>query len=176
MKLVQDVKRKNASLEDELRLARERLATRDDENRRWERERLDIRSRIEKVLEIEVLECLDTSKEGIEVEIYGQRYTVNGDADESYVRRLAEIVDKQMKNVSTSMKTAASSWLSGCASILPMNGWSRSAAISRVRPMWIAVWHPSWIRSTNESTIDPVPLSFALQSKKCFVIVSPVSK
>ncbi|MBX3235916.1 MAG: cell division protein ZapB [Nitrospiraceae bacterium] len=64
VKLVQDVKRKNASLEDELRLARERLATRDDENRRWERERLDIRSRIEKVLgEIEVLECLDTSKE-----------------------------------------------------------------------------------------------------------------
>lgn len=64
VKLVQDVKRKNASLEDELRLARKRLATRDDENRRWERERLDIRSRIEKVLgEIEVLECLDTSKE-----------------------------------------------------------------------------------------------------------------
>ncbi len=64
VKLVQDLKRKNASLEDELRLARERLSTRDDENRRWERERLDIRSRIEKVLgEIEVLECLDTSKE-----------------------------------------------------------------------------------------------------------------
>ncbi|HET9962337.1 MAG TPA: cell division protein ZapB [Nitrospiraceae bacterium] len=64
VKLVQDLKRKNAALEDELRLARERLSTRDDENRRWERERMDIRSRIEKVLgEIEVLECLDSSKE-----------------------------------------------------------------------------------------------------------------
>ncbi len=64
VKLVQDLKRKNAALEDELRLARERLSNRDDENRRWERERLDIRSRIEKVLsEIEVLECLDSSKE-----------------------------------------------------------------------------------------------------------------
>ncbi len=64
VKLVQDLKRKNAALEDELRLARERVSNRDDENRRWERERLDIRSRIEKVLsEIEVLECLDSSKE-----------------------------------------------------------------------------------------------------------------
>jgi cell division protein ZapA len=40
------------------------------------------------------------------VEIYGQRYSINGEADEAYVRRLAEIVDKQMKTVSTSMKTA----------------------------------------------------------------------
>lgn len=36
VKLVQDLKRKNASLEDDLRLARERVAIRDDENRRWE--------------------------------------------------------------------------------------------------------------------------------------------
>ncbi len=50
VKLVQDLKRKNVSLEDELRLARERVAVRDDENRRWEQERVDIRSRIEKVL------------------------------------------------------------------------------------------------------------------------------
>ena len=64
VKLVQDLKRKNTSLEDELRLARERVAVRDDENRRWEQERLDIRSRIEKVLgEIDLLECLDESKE-----------------------------------------------------------------------------------------------------------------
>jgi len=64
VKLVQDLKRKNSSLEDELRLARERVAVRDDENRRWEQERLDIRSRIEKVLgEIDLLECLDESKE-----------------------------------------------------------------------------------------------------------------
>ncbi|HPV82369.1 MAG TPA: cell division protein ZapB [Nitrospira sp.] len=64
VKLVQDLKRKNTSLEDELRLARERVAVRDDENRRWEQERLDIRSRIEKVLgEIDLLECLDEPKE-----------------------------------------------------------------------------------------------------------------
>lgn len=64
VKLVQDLKRKNASLEDELRLARERVAVRDDENRRWEQERIDIRSRIEKVLgEIDLLECLDEPKE-----------------------------------------------------------------------------------------------------------------
>lgn len=64
VKLVQDLKRKNAGLEEELRLARERLASQDDNNRRWERERMDIRTRIERVLgEIEVLECLDPSKE-----------------------------------------------------------------------------------------------------------------
>ena len=64
VKLVQDLKRKNASFEDDLRLARERVAVRDDENRRWEQERVDIRSRIEKVLgEIDLLECLDESKE-----------------------------------------------------------------------------------------------------------------
>lgn len=64
VKLVQDIKRKNASLEDDLRLARERVAVRDDENRRWEQERVDIRSRIEKVLgEIDLLECLDEPKE-----------------------------------------------------------------------------------------------------------------
>ena len=64
VKLVQDLKRKNASLEDDLRLARERVAVRDDENRRWEQERIDIRSRSEKVLgEIDLLECLDEPKE-----------------------------------------------------------------------------------------------------------------
>ena len=64
VKLVQDLKRKNASLEDDLRLARERVAIRDDENRRWEQERLDIRSRIGKGLgEIDLLECLDEPKE-----------------------------------------------------------------------------------------------------------------
>ena len=64
VKLVQDTKRKNAALEEDLRLARERLASQDDNNERWERERMDIRSRIEKVLgEIDVLECVDSSRE-----------------------------------------------------------------------------------------------------------------
>lgn len=42
----------------------------------------------------------------IDVEIYGQRYTINGEADESYVRQLAEIVDKQMKQVAAGMRSA----------------------------------------------------------------------
>ena len=42
----------------------------------------------------------------IDVEIYGQRYTVNGEADESYVKQLAEIVDKQMKQVAAGMRSA----------------------------------------------------------------------
>ncbi|HSA61428.1 MAG TPA: cell division protein ZapB [Nitrospiraceae bacterium] len=64
VKLVQELKRKNASLEDEVRSARQRLASQDDLNRRWEKERIDIKSRIEKVIgEIELLECVDDSKE-----------------------------------------------------------------------------------------------------------------
>ena len=42
----------------------------------------------------------------IDVEIYGQRYAVNGEADESYVKQLADIVDKQMKQVAANMRSA----------------------------------------------------------------------
>jgi archaellum component FlaC len=64
VKLVQEVKRKNVMLEDELKAARQRLATQDDLNRRWEQERVDIKARIEKVMgEIELLECLEDTKE-----------------------------------------------------------------------------------------------------------------
>jgi FtsZ-binding cell division protein ZapB len=64
VKLVQELKRKNASLEDEVKAARQRLVSQDDMNRRWEKERIDIKSRIEKVMgEIELLECMDDSKE-----------------------------------------------------------------------------------------------------------------
>lgn len=42
----------------------------------------------------------------IDVEIYGQRYAVNGEADESYVRHLADIVDKQMRQVAAGMRSA----------------------------------------------------------------------
>jgi cell division protein ZapA len=42
----------------------------------------------------------------IDVEIYGQRYAVNGEADESYVKQLADIVDKQMKQVAAGMRSA----------------------------------------------------------------------
>jgi len=64
VKLVQELKKKNAVLEDEIRTARQQLAAQDDANTRWEKERVDIRSRIEKVLnEIELLECVEDPKE-----------------------------------------------------------------------------------------------------------------
>jgi len=64
VKLVQELKRKNASLEEEVKVARQRLASQDDLNQRWEKERIDIKSRIERVMnEIELLECVDDAKE-----------------------------------------------------------------------------------------------------------------
>ena len=64
VKLVQELKRKNASLEDEVKAARQQIVSQDDMNRRWEKERIDIKSRIERVMsEIELLECADDSKE-----------------------------------------------------------------------------------------------------------------
>jgi len=64
MQLVQELKRKNAVLEEEVKTARQRLAAQDDMNRQWEKERVDIRARIEKVMsEIELLECIEDPKE-----------------------------------------------------------------------------------------------------------------
>jgi FtsZ-binding cell division protein ZapB len=64
VKLVQELKRRNAILEGELKNARERLAEQNDSNRRWERERVDIKSRIEKVLgELDLLDGCDERKE-----------------------------------------------------------------------------------------------------------------
>ena len=64
VKLIQELKRKNALLEEELKAARQRLATQDDMNRKWEKERMDIKARIEKVMnEMELLECVEDPKE-----------------------------------------------------------------------------------------------------------------
>ena len=64
VKLVQELKKKNATLEEELKVVRQRLAKKSDSSRRWEQERVDIKSRIEKVLgDIELLECLAERKE-----------------------------------------------------------------------------------------------------------------
>jgi FtsZ-binding cell division protein ZapB len=64
VKLVQELKRRNATLEGELKIARERLSEQNDSNRRWERERVDIKSRIEKVLgELDLLDSYDERKE-----------------------------------------------------------------------------------------------------------------
>ena len=64
VKLVHELKKKNAALEDDLKSIRQKYAEQTDSNRRWERERMDIKSRIEKVLgEIELLEGLEERKE-----------------------------------------------------------------------------------------------------------------
>lgn len=64
VKLVQELKRRNASLEEEVKASRQRIASQDDVNRRWEKERIDIKARIERVIsEIEMLECADDAKE-----------------------------------------------------------------------------------------------------------------
>lgn len=64
VKLVQELKKRNASLEDDLKAARQRLAQESDSNRRWARERTDIKSRIEKVLgDVELLEGFEERKE-----------------------------------------------------------------------------------------------------------------
>ncbi len=64
VKLVQELKRRNSLLEEELKTARQRLAAQDDTNRKWEMERMDIKARIEKVMnEMELLECIEDTKE-----------------------------------------------------------------------------------------------------------------
>lgn len=42
----------------------------------------------------------------IEVEIYGQRYAIRGDADDVYIRRLAHFVEDHMKRLAGGMNTA----------------------------------------------------------------------
>jgi septal ring factor EnvC (AmiA/AmiB activator) len=64
VKLIQELKKRNAGLEDDLKLTRQRLADESDSNRRWAKERTDIKTRIEKVLsDIEVLEGFEERKE-----------------------------------------------------------------------------------------------------------------
>lgn len=64
VKLVHELKRKNAAMEDDLKTIRQRYAEQIDSNRRWERERADIKSRVEKVLgEVELLDVMEERKE-----------------------------------------------------------------------------------------------------------------
>jgi len=64
VELIQELKRTKATLERDLRAARERLIVQQEQVRRWERERGEIRSRIEKVLgELDLLEHIKGSKE-----------------------------------------------------------------------------------------------------------------
>lgn len=64
VELVQDLKRTNAALQADLRAVRERLSKLEENNRRWDEERANIKSRINKVLgELDFLECVEESKE-----------------------------------------------------------------------------------------------------------------
>ncbi len=53
----------------------------------------------------------------IQVEIYGQRYTIRGEADEQYINRVAAYVDEHMHNLAKGMKTATLSKLAVLAAI-----------------------------------------------------------
>ncbi len=47
----------------------------------------------------------------IDVDIYGQRYAISGEADEAYIRRLAHFIDDQMRRVAEGMNTTTPSRL-----------------------------------------------------------------
>lgn len=53
----------------------------------------------------------------VEIEIYGQRYSLRGDADPEYVQRLASHVDQQMRDLARGMKTATLAKLAVLAAI-----------------------------------------------------------
>ena len=64
VKALHDLRPKNQQLEQDLRAARARLLAQEEVNRRWERERGGIKTRVQKVLgEVELLECWEDSKE-----------------------------------------------------------------------------------------------------------------
>ncbi len=47
----------------------------------------------------------------IDVEIYGQRFAIRGEADEAYIRRLASFVDDHMRHLAEGMNTTTPSKL-----------------------------------------------------------------
>ena len=64
VKTLHDLRQKNQQLEQDLCAARARLLAQEEINRRWERERAGIKTRVQKVLgEVELLECWEDSKE-----------------------------------------------------------------------------------------------------------------
>jgi cell division protein ZapA len=44
--------------------------------------------------------------QAFEIEVYGSRYTIRGDAEESYVRELGRYVDEHMHKLATKMRNA----------------------------------------------------------------------
>ncbi|MBM4120869.1 MAG: cell division protein ZapA [Nitrospira sp.] len=53
----------------------------------------------------------------VEVEIFGQRYTITGEADEEYVKRLANYVDTQLRVLAQGLKTGTRAKLAVLAAL-----------------------------------------------------------
>ena len=53
----------------------------------------------------------------IDVEVFGQRFSLQGDADESYIHELAQYVDEQMRALTQNMKTGTPTKLAILAAI-----------------------------------------------------------
>ena len=53
----------------------------------------------------------------IEIEVYGQRFSLQGEADDTYFHELAQYVDGQMRMLSQEMKTGTPSKLAILAAI-----------------------------------------------------------
>jgi cell division protein ZapA len=53
----------------------------------------------------------------VQVEIYGQRYAVTGEAEEGYIREVAQLVDTQIRQVAEGMKTGTLSRLAVLAAL-----------------------------------------------------------
>ena len=53
----------------------------------------------------------------VQVEIYGQRYAITGEAEEGYIREVAQLVDTQIRQVADGMKTATLSRLAVLAAL-----------------------------------------------------------
>lgn len=64
VELVQELKQANASLQEQLHLVQEELSRREDQGRELEEERMNIKLRIEKVLE--QLDSMETSEAGLQ--------------------------------------------------------------------------------------------------------------
>ena len=53
----------------------------------------------------------------VDVEIFGKVYTVRGDKDPEYVRRVAEFVDRKMREISQVTETVSTSRIAILASM-----------------------------------------------------------
>ncbi len=68
VELVQELKQANASLQEQLHLAQEELSRREDQGRELEEERMNVKLRIEKVLE--QLDSMETSEAGLQEAVH----------------------------------------------------------------------------------------------------------